>query len=216
MTTKIGQAQAAAAPQSILQTAKSAALHCVDKAQAAAKTVFGAATHPGTVYLVASSAIVSLGTGTSFGRSFLANSAGIACGLMAMVGRVLVQEKLSPKAPVVEVEAPPARFPVLSVTKENFKKEVLSSQGPVVLNAHANSFPSSKWIAASFASLSEDLAGKIKFVQLDIEAQKGLKEELKIDTVPTFVFFKSGKEIGRHTNSYSQANLLAKCVAQFY
>lgn len=194
---------------------KTGATKYMAKAQEAAKTVLNVSTNPGTVFLVASTAVLSLATGSSALRSFLTNVGSLGIGLFAAWTAMAVRVKLTPKPPVVEEPAKPALYPVMAVTKENFKKEVLGSKVPVVLDAYASWCPPCKMMAPVFEDLSEEMAGKIKFVKMNVDEQQALGKDLKIEAMPTFIFFKNGKEVDRHRGAMPKADLLSKCVAQF-
>jgi thioredoxin 1 len=99
---------------------------------------------------------------------------------------------------------------VVTVTKENYMQEVLESKLPVVLDAYAIWCGPCKTMAPIFSELSDEMAGKIKFAKFDVDQQKEMGKELSIRGMPTFLFFKNGEEVGRHTGMLDKKALSEK------
>lgn len=89
-------------------------------------------------------------------------------------------------------------FPnVISVTAQNFQEEVEKSKLPVVLDAYAPWCPPCNKVAPIFAKLAEEMEAQVKFVKVNVDKEPELVEKLNIKAMPTFLFFKDGKEIHR-------------------
>jgi thioredoxin 1 len=82
---------------------------------------------------------------------------------------------------------------IVTVNKENFQKEVLESELPVVLDAYATWCPPCRAMAPIFTAISKEMSGKVKFVKFNIDEDSALAGELEVSAVPTFIFFKDGK-----------------------
>jgi thioredoxin 1 len=86
---------------------------------------------------------------------------------------------------------------VISVTAQNFQEEVEKAKLPVVLDAFAPWYLPCHKVAPIFVKLAEELDTQVKFVKLNVDKEPDLAEKLNIKVMPTFLFFKDGKEIHR-------------------
>jgi len=168
----------------------------INKTRNAAKHVFEFCSRPFAVTLAVSSTIFYYGTGASMPRIIALNVLSTAASISAIIGLQILRIKLltpSESSPL----PPPASITI--VTSENYQQEVLNSKTPVVLDVYATWCPPCKIVAPIFEKLSQELQG-IKFCKLDVE-QNTLANQLQITTVPTFLLFKDGKMIERHTGA---------------
>ncbi len=81
----------------------------------------------------------------------------------------------------------------IAVNEHNFKKEVLESLKPVLVEIRANWCGACHIMAPMIAKLSTEYGGQIKFVTLDIESEERLMKEYRISELPVLLFFKMGK-----------------------
>ena len=85
---------------------------------------------------------------------------------------------------------------VIEVTKENFEKEVLRSEIPVLADFNAS------WCGPcrSMRPMLDELADsdpEYKIVSIDIDEEDELAEEYEVASIPCLVVFKDGKETDR-------------------
>jgi len=104
---------------------------------------------------------------------------------------------------------------VTPISDANYRAEVLDSKLPVVLDAYTDWCGYCKKVAPTFAELSEEMQGKVKFVKLNIEASPYVADELKIDALPTFVFYKNGKIVGRQAGALDKHELQSRIKKYF-
>jgi len=104
---------------------------------------------------------------------------------------------------------------VLMITADNYKTEVLDSKIPVVLDAYTDWCHYCKGVAPLFAELSNEQAGKIKFVKLNIEKVPSVAEELDIQALPTFLFYKNSQIVGRQAGSLDKKGFQEKFTTYF-
>jgi len=97
---------------------------------------------------------------------------------------------------------------VISITEENFLKEVRESELPVVLDAYATWCGPCKRMEPILLELCQEMQGKIKFVKLNVDQQHLIANDLGIRSMPTFLFFKDGEIVGRHIGMIDKANFL--------
>ena len=86
---------------------------------------------------------------------------------------------------------------VIEVTKDNFEKEVLKSEIPVLVDFNAS------WCGPckSMRPMLDELANnntKYKIVSVDIDEEDELVEEYEVASIPCLVVFKNGKETNRN------------------
>ena len=85
---------------------------------------------------------------------------------------------------------------VLEVTKENFEKEVLQSEIPVLVDFNATWCGPCKSMRPMLDELAENNT-KYKIVSVNIDEEDELVEEYEVASIPCLVVFKDGKETDR-------------------
>lgn len=98
---------------------------------------------------------------------------------------------------------------VISVTKSNYDNEVKNYQGSLVLEIYAPYCGPCKMVAPIFSELSTEI-DNVKFLKLNVEKEPELSKELKVRSVPTFLFMKNGRILDRHVGSISKEELRTK------
>lgn len=97
------------------------------------------------------------------------------------------KEKLPELAPVVTIDA---------VTDTNFKKEVLESPLPVVVDFWAPWCGPCLMLEPVVKELASEFAGKIRFVKVNIDQNPKLGGRFVLQGIPLLVVFRNGKAIG--------------------
>jgi thioredoxin len=83
-----------------------------------------------------------------------------------------------------------------NVTEQDFEREVLMSELPVLVEFGAEWCGPCKTVAPELAALSQELNGKAKLVAVDIDRSPLLARQLGVQSVPTFVVFHQGRPVG--------------------
>jgi thioredoxin 1 len=79
------------------------------------------------------------------------------------------------------------------VTEASFDREVLGAPIPVLVDFTAEWCPPCHAIAPSLEQISDELAGKVKIVKLDVDADPGISTRYGVRSMPTLIVFKNGE-----------------------
>ncbi len=85
------------------------------------------------------------------------------------------------------------------VNSGNFEQEVIKSALPVVVDVYAPWCGPCRQMAPLFEELSKELEGTVKLVSLNIDEERELAIQYNVSSIPTFIFFKNGKVVGKET-----------------
>jgi thioredoxin 1/putative thioredoxin len=98
-------------------------------------------------------------------------------------------------------------MPLTPVTEQNFEREVLMSELPVLLEFGATWCGPCKVVAPELEALATELDGKAKIVSVDIDRSPLLARELGVQSVPTFVVFHQGRPVGGRVGALRKPQL---------
>ncbi|MGF1460934.1 MAG: thioredoxin [Leptolyngbyaceae cyanobacterium] len=98
----------------------------------------------------------------------------------------------------------------VTLTDENFEKEVIQSDVPVVVDFWAAWCGPCKLINPIIDNLAEEFAGRAKLAKINIDDYNGLANQYHIMGVPTLLFFKDGSLIDRTEGVMAQAVIADK------
>jgi thioredoxin 1 len=80
----------------------------------------------------------------------------------------------------------------ITVTADNFQKEVLESPLPVLLDFWAGWCNPCRMIAPSIDQLASAYDGRIRVGKVDVDAEADLAARFNIISIPTLIVFKGG------------------------
>ena len=86
---------------------------------------------------------------------------------------------------------------MLEVTQENFEKEVVKSDKPVLVDFWAPWCMPCKIIAPAVEAIADEMKSDIKVMKLNVDEAPDVATELSIMNIPTLVIFKEGREAAR-------------------
>ena len=86
---------------------------------------------------------------------------------------------------------------MLEVTQENFEKEVVKSEKPVLVDFWAPWCMPCKIIAPAVEKIAGEMKGQIKVMKANVDETPEIATELSIYNIPTLVLFKGGEELAR-------------------
>jgi thioredoxin 1 len=86
---------------------------------------------------------------------------------------------------------------IIELTEANFEQEVLKAEGPVVVDFYAPWCEPCKMLAPLLEQLAGELAGKLKFVKLNVDDAPVLAGRYDITGVPTLMLFRGGNVVNQ-------------------
>ena len=96
----------------------------------------------------------------------------------------------------------------MNITSENFEKEVLKSNIPVLVDFWANWCNPCKMMIPVIEKIEEELNGKVKVCKINVDEQQELAIKYNVMSIPTFFVFKDGKIANQTIGMQSKQEIL--------
>jgi thioredoxin 1 len=101
----------------------------------------------------------------------------------------------------------------ITITQDNFEKEVMHSSLPVVVDVYASWCGPCQLMMPIVEELEKELESRIKFVKMNVDETRDLTIHFGITSVPTFLFIKDKEVKGREMGYMSKDVLKEKIDA---
>ncbi len=98
---------------------------------------------------------------------------------------------------------------VIEVKQDNFKKEILESEGLVMVDFFAEWCGPCKMTGPVIDQLSDEVKD-VRFVKVNVDENPELASTYSIFSIPSFVIFKDGQIVSQFTGAMSREGFLAK------
>ena len=85
---------------------------------------------------------------------------------------------------------------ILTITAENFEKEVLQSALPVLVDFWAPWCVYCRRIEPAVEELAEDTEGNLVVGKVNVDEQEALADRFGVETIPSLILFRNGKQAG--------------------
>lgn len=95
-------------------------------------------------------------------------------------------------------------------TTDNFEKEVLQSELPVLVDFYADWCEPCKMMAPIVEGLAQGYDGKVKVGKLNIDDEMEIAQQYRVMSIPTFILFKDGKAVETSVGAMSKDELESK------
>ena len=96
----------------------------------------------------------------------------------------------------------------LKLSSENFEKEVLNSEKPVLVDFYADWCGPCNAMAPIVEELATELNEKAKVGKINVDENSDIAVEYNVMSIPTFIIFKNGKEEKRLVGVRDKEELL--------
>jgi thioredoxin 1/putative thioredoxin len=93
------------------------------------------------------------------------------------------------------------------VAEQDFEREVLRSELPVLIDFYADWCAPCKTVQPEVEAIARELEGKAKVVKIDIDRSKRIATMLRIQAVPTFMVFARGRPVAMEQGVLRRAQL---------
>lgn len=99
----------------------------------------------------------------------------------------------------------------VKVTVENFEKEVLQSETPVLVDFYADWCGPCQMLAPTVAEIARETAGRVKVCKINVDDEAALAIRYGVASIPTLMVFKNG-EITATSLGYCQKTDILKML----
>lgn len=103
---------------------------------------------------------------------------------------------------------------VLTITKENFEKEVIQSEVPVLIDFWAAWCAPCRMLSPTIESLADDMTGKIKVGKINVDEQPELASAFRVSSIPTVNMVKGNQVIMQSVGVKSKQALKSEIEAK--
>jgi len=83
------------------------------------------------------------------------------------------------------------------ITDQNFEQEVLKADKMVLVDFFAIWCPPCQAMKPLVAKFAEEYKDKVKVCLLNVDENPAMSQQYGVQSIPTFIFFKDGKEVER-------------------
>lgn len=111
------------------------------------------------------------------------------------------------KTPLVAVVSP------FIVTDQNFGEEVEKSSLPVLVDFWAAWCGPCRMVAPVIEQLAKELSGRARVGKLDVDANQTTAGRFRVQSIPSLLIFKDGKEVDRMVGVQSKEAILRRLEA---
>ena len=98
---------------------------------------------------------------------------------------------------------------VLTLTKDNFKNDILDAAGPALVDFWAPWCSPCRMIAPVIDEMAAEYAGKVKIGKVNVDENREVAVEYGVMSIPTLVLFKGGQVVDKVVGFKSKNDLKA-------
>lgn len=148
-------------------------------------------------------ALVTL-TPAFFGRKTKSQAEGVRpADIRNHIAHLLEDKPLPQEKPKVETNSKSKK--PLDVRDDTFRKEVLKSKTPVLVDFWAPWCGPCRSIAPYVEQVAKDYAGDLKVVKLNVDQNPVMSRRFQVQSIPTFMVFENGQPVNRTSGASPRA-----------
>lgn len=101
------------------------------------------------------------------------------------------------------------------VTAQDFDKEVLQSEIPVMVDFWAEWCGPCRMIAPSVDAIAEEYAGKLKVMKVNVDTDATIASKYGVMSIPTLILFKGGAVVEQIVGALPKQKIIDKILTHF-
>ena len=102
---------------------------------------------------------------------------------------------------------------VVTLDADNFEREVLQGDQPVLVDFWAEWCPPCKAIGPVIEEIATEFEGVARVGKVDVDQNKSLAQQYAIGSIPTLLFFRDGEVVDRVQGVVPKSELTGKLTA---
>jgi len=92
-------------------------------------------------------------------------------------------------------------------------QQIINGDKPVLVDFFAEWCGPCKAMSPAITSIGKDVQGKARVIKLDIDRNQAMSMQYNVQAVPTFIIFKKGAPVWRHSGMLDKNSLQEKLLS---